>query len=129
MNTTAFITQFSRTRAFQFLALMIAFIITVTPALAKRGAPKPVPPVVAGAVEYSAPHELMGFVVATDSGSRKELWRERIYTIKYVPDLEKDVQDVFITTLVIEGASLIVTNEKAESYALDIATKKITKRK
>jgi hypothetical protein len=71
----------------------------------------------------------MGFVIATDTTSHKELWRERIYTVKIDPALERDVQDVFITSLVEEKGSLIVTNERGESYALDLATRKVTKRK
>ncbi len=114
---------------FRVLAVFAAFFFAVAPAPAKRLAPKPVTPVVAGAVEYSAPHEQMGFVVATDTGTHKELWRERIYTVHIDPKLERDVQDVFITSLVIEGGVLVVTNERGESYALDLATRKVTKRK
>ncbi len=108
---------------------LTAFVLVLTPVVAKRAAPKPVAPVVANAVEYSAPHEQMGFVVATDTTKRKELWREQIYTVRIDPDLERDVQDVFITSLAIERGSLVVTNERQEIFDLDLATRKITKRK
>ena len=71
----------------------------------------------------------MGFVVATDARSRKELWRERIYTVRVNPELERDVQDVFITSLAVENGTLIITNERGDTYALDLATRKVTKRK
>ena len=70
----------------------------------------------------------MGFVVATDTRSRKELWRERIFTVRIDPALEGDVQDAFITSLVIEGGALLITNERGDRYALDLATRKVTKR-
>jgi hypothetical protein len=111
------------------LLLLFALLSAVTPALAKRSAPQPVAAVTVNAVEYSAPAEAMGFVVATDARSNKELWRQRIYTVQVNPLREKDVQDVFITALGIEGSNLIVTNENGETYALDLATRKVTKRK
>lgn len=108
---------------------LAAFVLAPTPASAKRAAPKPVPPVVANSVEYSAPHEQMGFVVATDTISRKELWRVRIYTVRIDPALERDVQDVFITSLSLEHGALVITNESRDSYTLNLATHKVTKRK
>lgn len=113
---------------FLFLALAAVFLAT-TPASAKRAAPKPVPPLVANSVEYSAPHDQMGFVVATDAKSRKELWRERIYTVRINSALERDVQEVFITSLALENGSLVITNEKGDRYTLELATRKVTKRK
>lgn len=110
------------------LVVLVWFFNVATPAQAKRGAPKPVPPVSADAIEYSAPHEHMGFVVATDTASRKELWRERIYAVRIDPKLEEDVQHVFIASLAIEGGALIITNERGESYTLDLATRRVTKR-
>lgn len=98
------------------------------PATAKRNAPKPVAPVVAGSVEYSAPHEFMGFVIATDTHTHKELWRERIYRVSINPALERDVQDVFIASLALERGVLIITTERGVSYTLDLVTRKVTKR-
>lgn len=113
---------------FLFLALA-AFVLAPTPASAKRAAPKPVPPLVTDSVEYSAPHDLMGLVVATDVKTRKELWRERIYTVRIDPALERDVQDIFITALALEHGALVITNESGESYTLDLVTRKVTRRK
>ena len=53
-------------RVFSLTVACVAFLITAGPAAAKRSAPQPVAPVLAGTVEYSAPHEVMGFVIATD---------------------------------------------------------------
>ena len=40
----------------------------------------------------------------------------------YVNNLEKDVQDVYITNLQIENAYLLVTNEKGEIYKINLKT-------
>lgn len=68
----------------------------------------------------------MGFVVATDVSSRKELWRVRIYTVQIDPTLEHDVQAVFITALSLEHGELVITNESGERYSLDLVTRKVS---
>jgi hypothetical protein len=83
----------------------------------------------ANSVEYSAPHEQMGFVVATDLSTHKKLWRVRIYTVHIDPALERDVQDVFITSLSFERGGLVITNESGDRYILDLATRKVAKQK
>ncbi len=47
------------------VACVASRLITAGPAAAKRSAPKSVAPVPAGTVEYSAPPEVTGFVIAT----------------------------------------------------------------
>ena len=103
--------------------------IIVAPALAKRAAPAPVAPVTVGEVEYSVPVSEMGFVVATEVKTRKELWRVRVYEVPIDPKLEADVQHVFIQSLTHESGVLIVTNERGASFTLDPATRKVTERK
>lgn len=101
----------------------------VAPLHAKRGPAPTVAPVVIGPVRYSAPPkpQLMGFVIATDIRSGKELWRQRIYRVFIDPFLEKDVQWVFITSLVQQGQILRISNERGERFSLDLRTRKISK--
>ena len=70
----------------------------------------------------------MGFVIATDVSSGKELWRQRIYNVSINPSLEKDVQWVFITAMRRHGDTLLIGNERGENFKLDLATRKVTKR-
>ena len=56
-----------------------------------------------------------------------ELWRQRIYRIRVDPSLERDVQDVFITSLTVRGGSLVIANEHGDRYALDLSTRKVTR--
>lgn len=116
-------------RAFPGLTVLCALFVFVAPVLAKRSAPKPVPPVVVGRMEYSAPVDSMGFVVATNAENHKELWRVRVYSVAINPFLERDVQDVFITSLAVEDGSLIITNERGARFVLNLATRKVTVRK
>ena len=68
----------------------------------------------------------MGFVVATDKSSGKELWRKRIYRVFINPFMEEDVQWVFISSLVQQDQALIISNERKECYRLDLTTRKVS---
>jgi hypothetical protein len=116
----------SRHRVVFAAALCVVAFVT-GPANAKRTVPRAVEPVTVQGVTYSAPANAMGFVVAFEASSRRELWRQRIYRIHVNPSLERDVQDVFITSLTLRGGSLVIANEHGERYALDLSTRKITR--
>lgn len=113
------------------LLVILALAASVASVQAKRAAPNAVDPVVIGSVRYSASldPEFMGFVVATDVSTGKELWRQRIYKVAIDPSLERDVQWVFITSLRQEGGALLISNERGENFRLDLATRKITQRR
>jgi len=105
---------------------LISFLLLATLlAEAKRGAPAEVLPVTVGNIEYSAPHRngthrKMGLLEARDLKSGKLIWSRQIYAVKYDPDMEGDVQDVFIKSINVEGNSLIITNERNSKYQLDL---------
>ena len=50
------------------------------------------------------------------------LWIRQIYVVKYDPDLEGDVQDVYIKKIKVKGNSLIITNERKSEYQLNLKT-------
>lgn len=92
---------------------------------AKRSGPAEVPPVVVGGVRFEAPHfdnpcgQTGGCVVASDAATGTQLWWVKVYTTVYDPSLEKDVQDVFITSLSTSAASLQATDEKGRTFTID----------
>jgi hypothetical protein len=106
----------------QACVIAVAVLMAVGVAEAKRVAPKDVAPVTKDGVTYSAPQDSMGFVVARSEKGGGLIWSRQIYVVKYNPDLEKDVQDCFITTLVLDGKKLIVTNERSGQFELDLDT-------
>jgi hypothetical protein len=106
-------------------------LLMANSAEAKRLAPKEVEPVVYNGVKYIAPHwgyeygwkQNGGYIQAWDIKTGKKLWEKRVYEIKYDPWLEKDVQDVFITSLSIEDGKLVVINEEGRKYKIAIPKK------
>jgi hypothetical protein len=102
---------------------------------AKRAAPGEVSPVIWNGVRYAAaPHGGCGFahpgcVEASDAETGQTLWKIEVYQIQYRPDLEKDVQDVFIISLKVEGNRLVVTNERGEIYEVNLETRVVQKTK
>ena len=106
-------------------SLISSLLLVTLLAEAKRGAPAEVLPVTVGNIEYLAPHrngthKQMGFIEARDLKSGKLIWSRQIYAVKYDPDLEGDVQDVFIKSITVEGNNLIITNEKNSKYQLNL---------
>ena len=97
-------------------------MLPLATAHAKRAAPAKVTPVAVGKIEYRAPTNQMGCVEAWDTASKEMIWRRQVYVVKYQVDLERDVQDVFITVLAVKDKSLIVSNERKSEYELDLDT-------
>ena len=110
--------------------LISSLLVATLLAEAKRRAPAEVLPVKMGNFEYSAPHrngthKQMGSIEAQDLKSGKLIWSRQIYTVKYDPDLEGDVQDVFIKSITIQGNNLIITNERNSKYQLNLNSLKV----
>jgi hypothetical protein len=95
---------------------------------AKRAAPKPVKPVVKDGIEYSAPLNREGFVVATWIKTGCKIWSRQVYVIKheYKQGLEEDVQTCFITHLQFHDRKLQVTNEQGGEFEVDPDTLVVT---
>ncbi len=67
-----------------------------------------------------------GYIVAIDSTSNQELWLEKVYDVVYDPEMETDVQDVFICGLTLHDGNLLhIENERGEHYLLNLATRAV----
>lgn len=105
--------------------LIVLIVLCATTSVhARRELPKPVTPVTKDGIEYSAPLDRMGFVVAKWINTNREIWSKQIYVVKYEYKygLEEDVQWCFIKSLKLEGNQLIITNEEGSMFSLDIDT-------
>jgi len=70
-------------------------------------------------LEFSAPQNHMGYVEARDKNNNK-VWEKELYKVEIDPNLETDVQWVFINKLEILDGMLIATNDKNEKYSVDL---------
>lgn len=108
--------------------LGVALVLSL-PALARRTAPLEVAPVVIEGVRYEVPHfnnpcaQNGGCVVARDVATGAQLWWAKVYTTAYDPFLERDVQDVFITSLSEQLGNLQGTDEKGRPFSVDVGSK------
>lgn len=106
------------------MVVIFALFVGATSVFAKRLAPTPVNDVVFNGIKYSASNVEMGYVEARDIQNNTLIWKKEVYKVTYDNNLEKDVQDVFVTHLQIEDNNLLVTNEKGEIYKIDLKTGK-----
>jgi hypothetical protein len=102
------------------MATVVALVIAVSVAHGRRSAPKGVPPVTKGSIEYRAPRSHMGCIEAWDKARDKLMWRRQIYVVRYDTSLERDVQDVFVKEMKLKENVLVVTNERKSEYQLDL---------
>jgi hypothetical protein len=119
-----------RRRVMTRLAIMLLLASPFLPQVtsAKRLAPVKVEPVVYEGIRYVAPNDdgRRGYIEARDVGTSKRLWKLTIFTNRIDPNLEEDVQWVFIAALNIKGSRLIATSEHGEIYQVDPKTKEVT---
>src|SRR6476659_3482254 len=95
---------------------------------AKRLPPVKVDPVIYEGFRYVAPNDdgRRGYIEAWNVRTNKKLWELTIFTNGIDPNLEEDVQWVFIKALNIQDGRLMVTSESGKSYQVDVNTKTIT---
>ena len=99
-----------------------------TNALAKRVAPKDVPPIVADGVRYSAEGDGRdSFVVATEEASGKALWRTKVFHTRIKFWREEDNQWLFISDMKLTGNSLLVRDEKNRCYSISLNSRRVKK--
>jgi hypothetical protein len=104
------------------MAALAASLAWVSTAFAKRSPPREVAAARWGDIELRVPHGQMGCVEAWDTQRNEMLWRRQIYVVRFQPALERDVQDVFIQSIQVDGDKLSVTNERDSAYQLDLKT-------
>ena len=97
-------------------------------ACAKRLPPVKVEPVVYKGIRYIAPNDdgRRGYIEARNVETNKKLWELTVFTNRIDPNLEEDVQWVFIKELSIQDGRLIVTSEHGKTYQVGVNTKAIT---
>ena len=107
--------------------LLLLTLLLPELAFAKRLAPVKVDPVIYEGVRYVAPNDdgRRGYIEAWNVGTNKKLWELTIFTNAIDPNLEEDVQWVFIKALTIHDGRLTVTTERGKTYQVDLKTKEI----
>ncbi len=121
-----------RQRTWVVLVPILVATLAAPNVWAKRAPPVDVAPIVTGGIRYEAPHfsnpcnQNGGCVVAYDNTSNAMLWFVQVYCTHYDPNLEQDVQDVFITALSVDSGTLLVTNERGQHFAIDPVSRQVT---
>lgn len=110
------------------LAASLFLPVTV---LAKRIPAPVVEPVVHEGIRYTVPNDkgTVGYVVAWDVASGRQLWRKTIFRKWLCPCLEHDVQWVFIKQMRLDGERLLLVTERDKAYSLDLKTRRVKKLK
>ncbi|TFF90385.1 MAG: hypothetical protein EU548_03265 [Promethearchaeota archaeon] len=92
-----------------------------------RGPPQKANPLIHKNIKYSAPWSKIGYIEARDVKTDKKLWELKVYEIEYNPNLERDAQEKYITSLTLNSGMLEVKTEFNEKYLINLKTKEIKK--
>lgn len=99
--------------------LVFSFFMATQSVSAKiAGTPEPTHVNYSG-LDFSAPQNHMGYVEARDKNNNK-VWEKELYKVEIDPNLETDVQWIFINKLEILDGMLTATNDKNEKYSVDL---------
>jgi len=112
----------------RFIIIFVAAALLLPSlALAERAAPAKVEPVIDQGVRYIAPNDdgRRAYIEAWDVQTNKKLWDLTIFVNRIDPNLEEDVQWVFIKALRFQDGTLIVTPEGGKTYRVDLKTKAV----
>ena len=110
------------------LAVMLLLTLLLPQlASAKRIAPAKLDAVIHDGIRYVAPNDdgHRAYIEAWDVGTNKKLWELTLFTNHIDPNLEEDVQWIFIRALNIQDGRLVATSERGETYQVDLKTKNI----
>ena len=110
------------------LAILLFTLAVTQLAAAKRIAPANVDPITYDGIRYIAPNDegRRGYVEAWDVGTNQKLWELTVFTNRIDPNVEEDVQWLFIKSLTIQDHTLLITREDEKAYQVDLKTKGIT---
>jgi hypothetical protein len=114
----------------KYLAVLMLMLVAWPGISAKRVPPPKVVPITKDGITYAAAGDGgTGYVIASDANTGKELWRAKIYHVHINPFIEADIQWIYISGMKLSGDALLIRNEAARCYRLDLAKKSVRKAK
>jgi hypothetical protein len=104
----------------------VAIFLSAANVMAKRIPAKPVLPIISSGIRYSAESDRQDqYVTATDTANGNVLWKVKVFHNRINFWREIDVQFVYIADLKLVANSLLVRDEKARCYSVDLASKHV----
>lgn len=95
-----------------------------------RAAPQKIPPISHNGIRYAVRRfeegrfgQSGGVVQALNESTGTELWIVKVYSIIFDPDMEKDVQEIYIRSIQLspEQDALLVIDERRRRYRITLA--------
>jgi hypothetical protein len=113
------------------MVLLTASLMLPLAALAKRIPAPVIEPIVHEGIRYTVPNDkgTVGYVVASDVATGKQVWKKTIFRKCLCPCLEHDVQWVYMKEMRLDGQRLLLVAERDKVYSLDLKTRKVKKLK
>jgi len=113
------------------MRVLAASLVLPATVLAKRIPAPVIEPIIHEGIRYTVPNDkgTVGYVVASDAVTGKQLWKKTIFRKCICPCLEHDVQWVFIKQMRLDGERLLLVTERDKMYSLHLTTRKVKRLK
>lgn len=90
-----------------------------------RPPPKKVEPLIHENVKFLAPWDKMGYIEARDKNTNDLLWDLKVYEVEIDPNIEHDVQEIYIASIKLKSGALEVRTEFNTKYMVNLETKEV----
>jgi hypothetical protein len=102
-------------------------VLTCSTALAKRAPPPAIKPIEKEGVRYVVPNDegRRAYAQAWSVDDNKKLWEVELFQTAITPNLEEDVQWVFVKSMVYQNGKLQFVDEQGRTFLLDPDTRKV----
>ncbi len=92
---------------------------------AKRAAPANIAPIIHKGIKYVSDHEKTPgkFIILVKAERLSDgvvLWKSELYSISYDPSLERDAQEVYLSSMILKGNRIKTIDEKGNRHIVDI---------
>ncbi|MBX3027169.1 hypothetical protein KF840_19895 [bacterium] len=107
--------------------ISLAAIVVATAAVAKHAPPPVIEPAIYQGAHIVVPNDdgTRGYIEAYGEATGRKLWDLTIYRVWTWPFTEEDVQWIFIRSMVLEGNSLVITDEHSRMFCVDLETRTV----
>ena len=114
----------------RYFATVVLMLLAGPGIFAKRVHPPKVTPITKDGITYTATGDgKTACVVASDANTGKELWKAKIYHVHINPFIEEDNQWIYISEMNLSGNAILIRNEAARCYRLNLIKKSVKKDK
>lgn len=107
--------------------MIFLLLLSLSNAWARRAPPPTLTPIVQQGFSYSVEvggdeRHFVSYLVCRRLRGKVEQWRAPLYRIHYRADVKYDVQQVYVSSLKLDGETIVAQSERGQTYRVELST-------